>query len=53
MINNVINEVKETSVYAFDGETNMKLRGVFADSVKFIERNQLCDVELWKNFVEQ
>ena len=53
MLNNRVNEIKDSTVYSFDGETNMKLRGIFADSVKFIERNQLCEVELWKKFVDQ
>ncbi len=53
MIKNLINEIKDSSVYTYDGEVNMKFRGIFSDSVKFIERNQLCDVELWKKFVNQ
>lgn len=53
MINNVINEIDSTSVLKKDAEINMKLQGIFADSVKFIERNQICEVELWKKFVDQ
>ncbi|MBQ8408643.1 MAG: glycoside hydrolase family 127 protein [Clostridia bacterium] len=53
MINNKIHELDNITAYRFDGEINMKLHGIFADSVKFIERNQLCDVELWKKFVNQ
>ena len=53
MLKNKINEIKDVSVYSFDGNIDMKLHGIFADSVKFIERNQICDVELWKKFVEQ
>ena len=53
MIQNLVKEKKELSAFRFDGGVDMKLRGIFADSVKFIERNQLCDVELWKKFVNQ
>ena len=53
MINNVINEIENVSVYTRDSDVNMKLCGIFADSVKFIERNQIGEVELWKKFVDQ
>ena len=53
VISNVIKEKRDSSKFTFDGEIHMKLRGVFADSVKFIERNQLCEVGLWKKFVDQ
>ena len=53
MIQTKIKDIEGCNAYDFDGKINMKLLGVFADSVKFIERNQLCDVELWKKFVDQ
>ena len=53
MIKDKIKETENTAVYSFDGSISMRLCGVFADSVKFIERNQLCEVELWKKFVDQ
>lgn len=48
MIKDKIKETENTAVYSFDGSISMRLCGVFANSVKFIERNQLCEVELWK-----
>ena len=53
MVQNVIHEIDNLTAYSFDGNVNMKLRGIFSDSVKFIERNQLCDVNLWAKFVDQ
>lgn len=53
MIKYSINDIANTSTFSKDSEINMKLNGIFAESVRFIERNQLCDVELWKKFVNQ
>ena len=53
MLNNTVSERKDTALYTFDGKVDMNLRGIFADSVRFIERNQICEVELWKKFVNQ
>lgn len=53
MIQNVVSELQGTSIFQKDTEINIKLRGLFADSVRFIERNQICEVELWKKFVDQ
>lgn len=53
MLTNRIKELKDVAAYSFDGNIDMKLNGILADSVKFIERNQLCEVELWKKFVNQ
>ena len=53
MVQNVIHEIDNLTAYNFDGNINMKLHGIFSDSVKFIERNQLCDVNLWAKFVDQ
>ena len=53
MINNVINELENTTQFYTEKEINMSLHGVFSDSVRFIERNQLCDVNLWQKFVDQ
>ena len=53
MLDCKIKDIDNISEFWFDGNINMKLCGVFSDSVKFIERNQLCEVELWKKFVDQ
>ncbi len=50
-MNNLVNEQKNSRVLVHDEQLNMKLCGSLADSVKFLERNQMCEVELWKKFV--
>ena len=53
MIKKKVSEIPENRKLHSDYETNMKLYGILADSVKFIERNQLCDLDLWKKFIDQ
>lgn len=53
MIRNVIKEKNENAIYTRDDNIHMTLKGMFAESVRFIERNQICEVELWKKFVDQ
>ena len=53
MIPNKIQEIENITAFKPTDSINMKLCGIFDESVKFIERNQLCDVELWKKFVNQ
>ena len=36
MINDKIKETENSAVYSFDGSISMRLCGVFADSVKFL-----------------
>ena len=53
MVKNVISEQKGLRRFSSDRTVDMKLFGMFEDSVRFIERNQMCDVGLWQKFVEQ
>lgn len=50
---NLICEIDNAGIYSFDGNISMEFQGAFSRAVKFIERNQLCEVELWKKFVDQ
>ncbi len=48
------NKVPEiTGINCFDraDETSVKFYGVLEKSFRFIERNQICDVNLWRKFV--
>ena len=53
MVKNVIHEKNGLRRFFSDRSIDMRLSGIFAESVKFIERNQICEVDLWKKFVEQ
>ena len=53
MVKNVISEISGLRKFSSDRSINMNSLGVFADSVRFIERNQISEVDLWKKFVEQ
>ncbi len=52
-IQNKIPELRENSRFYHDGDIDMKFSGMLERSVRFIERNQICDVDLWKKFVNQ
>ncbi|MBP3376183.1 MAG: hypothetical protein J6L83_05410 [Clostridia bacterium] len=53
VVKNVISEISGLRKFSSDRSINMNSLGVFADSVRFIERNQLLDIGLWRKFVEQ
>ncbi len=52
-IQNKIPELQNSGRFHYDGQINMKFHGMLEKSVRFIERNQICDVDLWKKFVNQ
>ena len=52
MISNQISEIENARKYWSATETRVKLEGVFAEAVRFLERNQICEVDLWKKIVE-
>lgn len=51
MVKNLINEIDGSRVLQRDTDICMKLEGLLADAVSFIERNQICDVANWQKFV--
>ena len=51
MVNNIVQELDNSRVFHRDQDINMKLEGSLAEAVRFIERNQICEVGLWKKFV--
>lgn len=53
MVKNVIPKISGLRKFSSDRSINMNSLGVFADSVRFIERNQPWDVGLWRKFIEQ
>lgn len=52
MISNRISEIENARKYWQDSSMRVRLGGVFADAVRFLERNQICEVDLWKKIVE-
>lgn len=52
MIHPVIDEIGHARVWKREAATDMKLEGALAEAVRFIERNQICDVALWKKCVD-
>ena len=52
MIANQISEIKNARRYWSAEDTRVKLEGVFADAVRFLEGNQICEVDLWMKIVE-
>lgn len=52
MLNNKIAEIKNSRILKKINNTDMDFRGTLLEAVRFIERNQICDVGLWKKFVE-
>ena len=51
MVNNIVQELDNSRVFHRDQDINIKLEGSLAEAVRFIERNQICEVGLWKKFV--
>ncbi|MBQ9112250.1 MAG: glycoside hydrolase family 127 protein [Clostridia bacterium] len=51
MVNNVIKELDNARVLRRDADISMKFERSLADAVRFIERNQICEVGLWQKFV--
>ena len=52
MVNHVVSEIQNPRVFSREAATKMKLEGTLAEAVRFIERNQICDVGLWRKCVE-
>ncbi len=52
MVKNVIKDIENSRIFTKDEQLSMKLEGSFEKAVRFIERNQICDVGLWQKFVE-
>ncbi|MBR3894238.1 MAG: glycoside hydrolase family 127 protein [Clostridia bacterium] len=52
MVINQIKEIENALVLRRDEELRMKLEGSLAESVRFMESNQICEVGLWKKFVQ-
>lgn len=52
MVNNVIKEIDNPRVFDRESDIRMKLEGSLAESVHFVERNQICEVGLWQKFVK-
>lgn len=52
MIKNVIDEIDSARTLWRDDSSAKKFVGLLAEAVKFIERNQICDVRLWKACVD-
>lgn len=52
LVDHVISEIKESRVFYKDAASGMRLDGMLAEAVRFIERNQICDVSLWRKCVE-
>ncbi len=50
---NKISEIENIDSLHRTEEVNMKFDGMLERSFRFIERNQICDVDLWKKFVDQ
>ena len=46
-------EAKNTRKLRRDPALRAKMKGVFEQAVQFLERNQISEVSLWKEFVEQ
>ncbi len=51
MVCNKIEELANSRVMTKQNELNMKLEGSLAYAVRFVERNQICEVGLWQKFV--
>ena len=52
MVNNVIGEINNPRVLDREAASTMRLEGTLAEAVRFIERNQICDLALWRKCVE-
>ncbi len=52
-IHNIIPELREIDSLHRLEDISMKFGGMLERSFRFIERNQISDVDLWKKFVEQ
>lgn len=52
MVNKVISETDKARVMIKDPGIKRKYNGLLAQAVRFIERNQICEVGLWQKFVD-
>ncbi len=51
MVTYLIKELDTARTLLPDADIRMKLEGSLAESVRFVERNQICEVGLWQKFV--
>ncbi len=52
MVNKVVNEIDNARIMRKDPEIVSKYYGWLKEAVQFIESNQICEVGLWKKFVQ-
>lgn len=52
MVTNRIKEIEHARVLKRDEELCYRLEGSLAEAVRFMERNQICEVGLWQKFVQ-
>ena len=52
MIEQKVKELDNVRILTKDAELSMKFERSLADAVRFLERNQICEVGLWKEFVD-
>lgn len=47
-----VSETEGLRTYEADRSATVRMCGVWLDAVRFLERNQICDVNLWRVFVD-
>ncbi len=52
-VENAISEISQARQYEKIKDADIQFHGMFEKSIRFIERNQICDVNLWAKFVNQ
>lgn len=52
MVKNIICEIENARALSWDENAKVKFDGLLSEAVTFIERNQICDVGLWKKCVD-
>ncbi|MBE6703453.1 MAG: hypothetical protein E7585_08620 [Ruminococcaceae bacterium] len=52
MVHHVISELETARIFSKEAALRIKLEGTLAQAVRFIERNQISDVGLWKKCVQ-
>ena len=52
MVEKLVKEIDNARVMSKNSDIRAKYEGTLAEAVRFIERNQICEVGLWQKFVE-
>ena len=52
MTTTLIKEIDNARVVSKNASVDTKFEGTLAEAVRFIERNQICEVGLWQKFAE-